>query len=140
MSILSRILGSAAAEPINAIKELVDVAFTSDEEKLDKHILMQRILQAPQMAQLEQNKVEAQHSSKYVAGWRPYIGYIAGTCIGLFYIPQLILANYLWYNECIRLQAMVPFPMSDKSLMELVYVLLGFGAYRTAEKIMRAVK
>lgn len=135
MSILSNIFGTGIAEPIVAVKDLLDTVFTSDEEKLDKKILMERVSQSPNLATIELNKKNSEHKSKFVAGWRPYIGYVAGTCIGLFYIPQLILANYLWYNACLKLDALVPFPMSDKALMELVYVLLGFAGYRTFEKL-----
>ncbi|NQV36263.1 MAG: hypothetical protein HQ515_26460, partial [Phycisphaeraceae bacterium] len=33
---------------------------------------------APSLAQIELNKIEAGHRSIFVAGWRPFIGWVCG--------------------------------------------------------------
>jgi hypothetical protein len=82
------------------------------------------------MGQLEINKVEAQHSSIFVAGWRPAIGWVC--VIGLAY-------NFLFYPILTWLVAVTgseinPPPLLSENLMELVLGMLGLGALRSFEK------
>lgn len=82
------------------------------------------------MGQLEINKVEAQHASIFVAGWRPAIGWVC--VIGLAY-------NFLFYPMLTWLVAITgaeinPPPLLSENLMELVLGMLGLGALRSFEK------
>jgi hypothetical protein len=82
------------------------------------------------MGQLEINKVEAQHASIFVAGWRPAIGWVC--VIGLAY-------NFLFYPMLTWLVAVTgaeinPPPLLSENLMELVLGMLGLGALRSFEK------
>ena len=75
------------------------------------------------MGQLEVNKVEAAHKSLFVAGWRPFVGWVAG--IGLAY--NVIIAQILgiWFTV----------PEVDPSLLTPVLMgMLGMGAMRSYEK------
>ena len=56
---------------LKTIAKVVDEIHTSEEEKLDKKILMQRIQQKLAEKQLDVNAKEATHRSVFVAGWRP---------------------------------------------------------------------
>ena len=79
--------------------------------------------------QIEVNIQEAQHQSIFVAGWRPFVGWICG--LGLAY--QAILHNLLEWLSGIYGFPVPPAPDSDV----LIYVLgglLGLGALRTYEK------
>ena len=74
--------------------------------------------------QLEINKVEAEHHSVFVSGWRPCIGWVCA--LGLFY--NVILANILgiW----------VDVPEVDTTLLVPVMMgMLGIGAMRSYEKV-----
>ena len=82
------------------------------------------------IAQIEVNKMEAQHTSLFVAGWRPAIGWIC--VIGLGY-------NFLLYPMMTWLVAVsgaefTPPPLLSENLMELVMGMLGLGALRSFEK------
>lgn len=82
------------------------------------------------MGQLEVNKVEAQHASLFVAGWRPAVGWIC--VVGLAY-------NFLAYPLLTWLVAATgaeinPPPLLSENLMELVLGMLGLGALRSFEK------
>lgn len=82
------------------------------------------------IAQIEVNKMEAQHTSLFVAGWRPAIGWIC--VIGLGY-------NFLLYPMMTWLVAVLgaeftPPPLLSENLMELVMGMLGLGALRSFEK------
>ena len=75
------------------------------------------------VGQLEVNKVEAAHKSLFVAGWRPFVGWVAG--IGLAY--NVIIAQILgiWFTV----------PEVDPSLLTPVLMgMLVMGAMRSYEK------
>ena len=81
------------------------------------------------IGQLEINAKEAQHASVFVAGWRPYIGWVCGT--GLAYAA--IIHNLLEWLATI--QGWPAPPSLDTDI--LIYVLgglLGLGSLRTYEK------
>ena len=88
-------------------------------------------LMAADLSQLEVNKAEAGHSSIFVAGWRPFVGWVCGGALAYVYIGQPI-ANWvlaMWYPGVIT-------PAIDTSvLFELVLAMLGIGGLRTFEKI-----
>ena len=80
--------------------------------------------------QLEINKVEAGHKSIFVAGWRPFIGWVCG--FGLLYVSVLeplmrFVAKMLGYTGA--------FPTIDTNLtMQVLLGMLGLVAARTREK------
>jgi len=78
------------------------------------------------VAQIELNKVEAAHKSIFVAGWRPFIGWVCG--LGLLY--NVILAPFLdiWLT--------VPEIKSDL-LYPVLLGMLGLGGMRSFEKVKR---
>ena len=79
---------------------------------------------AAQLGQLQINKMEAQHKSIFVSGWRPFIGWICGFALAYNVIFSPILS--IWYDM----------PDVDPSLLYPVLLgMLGLGAMRTGEKI-----
>jgi len=73
--------------------------------------------------QLEVNKVEAAHKSLFVAGWRPFVGWICG--IGLLYNVLIAQILSIWFEV----------PKVDPSLLTPVLMgMLGMGAMRSYEK------
>lgn len=78
------------------------------------------------------NLVEAGHKSVFVAGWRPFIGWICG--VGLFwaYIAQPIVMWYasIWHPDVAALPQ-----ISTDGLYQLVLAMLGMGGLRTFEKM-----
>jgi hypothetical protein len=88
-----------------------------------------------QLAQIDVNKEEAKHQSVFVAGWRPFIGWVCGASLALYYIPTFIVGNALWVYACMKAETLVPRPeMGIAEILGLVASLLGLGALRTAEK------
>jgi len=128
-------VGQAAAAPIEAIGNVIGKVYTSEGEKLSAQEMLERLRQNPDLWNSELNKLNAQDARLFNSGWRPYIGWICGTCVGLYYIPQFIIASYLWTIMCLEKHTLLPYPIDPTSLMELCYLMLGFGAYRSAEKL-----
>ena len=88
------------------------------------------------MAQVEVNKIEAGHSSVFVAGWRPAIGWVCAASMGLYYIPMAVMGTGLWVWACIEAGALVPRPeLGTGEIIGLVISLLGMGSLRTTEKL-----
>jgi len=83
------------------------------------------------------NLAEAQSSSLFVSGWRPGIGWVGVLALASYYIPQHLMAAFLWTKLAWAAQTLPPYPISmDDTLMQLVVGLLGLGAMRTVEKVM----
>lgn len=76
--------------------------------------------------QAEINKVEAQHRSMFVAGWRPFIGWICGIAFGFHYIAMPLLLAYT---------DMKPIEFDTNSLFTVLMGMLGLGGLRTYEKL-----
>jgi hypothetical protein len=133
MGFLSNLFGSSIKEPVEAVGNVLDKLFTSDEEKIHSQIVLEKLKQHPQELQIELNKMEAQHSSLWVAGWRPFIGWVCGFSLGCYYIPQAIISAYIWARICLDTMQLQPLP-TIAGLMDLILALLGLGMMRTAEK------
>ena len=83
------------------------------------------------MMQAETNKEEAQHRSVWVAGWRPFIGWVCGIALAWhFVLSPVIIFIAAWFN--IVLPALPQFDMG--SLMTVLMGMLGLGGLRSFEK------
>lgn len=131
MSILKWLgLGSEVAKPIDAVSNL----YTTDKARLEAQAKLEDITQKPQLAQLETNKLLAMSSNLFVSGWQPLLAWTAGFCVALYYIPQLIILNYEWGHRVLVDHIIQPFPLDPTDILNLVYLLFGFGAYHIAKK------
>lgn len=82
------------------------------------------------IAQIEVNKMEAQHTSLFVAGWRPAIGWICVTGLGY----NFLLYPMMTWLVVVTGSELAPPPLLSENLMELVMGMLGLGALRSFEK------
>ena len=119
------------ASPIMAIGNVLDKLLTSDEERENLLLLKERLYQNSAIVQAEINKIEAQHRSLFVAGWRPFIGWVCGFAllwhfIGFDFMSWLAMANG-WPKP--------PELSGTEELITIVVSLLGLGIYRTVEKL-----
>lgn len=84
------------------------------------------------LAQIEVNKVEAESNSLFRGGWRPFVGWVCG--VGLAYAA--ILDPLLRFIATVGFGYIGIFPIIDTEItMQILFGLLGLGAYRTVEKI-----
>jgi hypothetical protein len=88
------------------------------------------------MGQIEVNKVEAASKSLFVAGWRPFVGWVCA--IALLYVSLL--------EPFIRLIATVAgysgeFPQIDTNItLQVLLGMLGLGGMRSFEKYKRVAR
>lgn len=81
------------------------------------------------LAQLEINAREAQHASIFVAGWRPFFGWIGGFAFLYATIGMSVL------NWILALKSLPPLPELNMELLWVVITgMLGIGGLRTFEK------
>jgi len=113
-----------------SVMEGLDDLFTSDEEKANATLKMTELLQKPHNLQAMANIEGAKHSSVFVAGWRPAIGWVCA--IGLGY-QFLILPFAGLINAYYALPAELP-AIQAAELSTLVMSLLGLGGLRSYEK------
>ncbi len=125
------------AEPIEAVGNVLDALFTSDKERLGKQAILARIAQQPQLVQTEINRTEAGHKSLFVAGWRPFIGWVCGlSLLYNFIIRDLII----WVMSLSGSALAAPPALQLDVLTTILYALLGLGGLRTFEKLNRATR
>lgn len=115
---------------IDPLSNILD-KFVADKDLKQKleHELKTELHRA-NMAQIEVNKVEAQHRTVFVAGWRPFTGWVCATALAYHFIIEPVLVFFLsWYGVEIQL------PQFDMgSLLTVLMGMLGLGGLRTYEK------
>jgi hypothetical protein len=95
-----------------------------------KHEVTMTISKA-NLAQMEVNKAEAAHKSLFVAGWRPFIGWVCGIALAYNFIAHPILT---WYMALSFPELAPPPVLDDTTLKGVIFGMLGLGALRTGEK------
>lgn len=109
--------------------------FQGDKRQQAEAVLTQlKQVHAENMAQVEVNKAEAAHSSIFVAGWRPFIGWVCGVGLATYFLPKHLLGAYFYTVQCFAAGQALPYNVDAVGLMELVWGLLGLGVLRTADK------
>lgn len=104
---------------------------TMEQELLRQEGEITKAALATQAAQIDVNKAEAATGSLFIAGWRPFIGWVCGAALVVQYIARPLLP---WFAEVAGVT--VPaIPSLDDSIMELMMGMLGLAGVRTFEKV-----
>lgn len=82
------------------------------------------------LAQIQVNALEAQSQSTFVAGWRPYVGWICGTALAYATMiqPLITLIVRLWKPN------FEPLVIDNSQTLTVLMGLLGLGVMRTIDK------
>lgn len=129
--------GADAAKPIEAVGGVLDSLFTSDEEKLDKQAVIERLRQKPDELQAAINSIEAQHRSVFVAGWRPATGWVCVLALLYNYVVRDLIA---WGISIMDSSIPMPPALQMEHLLTILLGMLGLGAMRTVEKMNKISK
>lgn len=123
-----------AAGPIaSGLFGLIDKLFTSEDERMAAKLKVLELEKSGELAQIAVNAQEAKHDSIFVAGWRPFIGWVCGLAftwafllypVFSFFVVALGLPVDLTLVPDFDLAAMMPVLMG----------MLGLGAMRSWEK------
>ena len=83
------------------------------------------------LAQIELNKQEAAHKNIFVAGWRPFVGWICGIALAYHFILSPLIETIL-----IASGITINLPSFEFSqLSSILMGMLGLGGLRTYEKM-----
>ena len=115
---------------LKQVASVIDDLHTSEEEKLDKKILMQRIQQKLAEKQLDGNRQVASHRSVFVSGWRPAIGWMGALALGFEFILSPAIE---WYSKFAGLNLTAP-EIQTGPLLAIVTSMLGVAGLRSFEK------
>ena len=94
-------------------------------------IMAEKYAHEANMAQVGVNEVEATHASKFVAGWRPFIGWVCGVALAYHFVLSPVILFGVAFTGVV-IPALPEFDMG--SLMTVLMGMLGLGGLRTFEK------
>lgn len=117
---------------IDAVKDLAGEAIVDKDKKRELDVELERLRQAGEqriheevLAQLEVNKTEASNGSIFVAGWRPFVGWVCGVGLAAQAIVLPLLSATLGLE----------YQLDTELLMLTLGGMLGIGGMRTYEKV-----
>lgn len=123
-------LGDTIAKPIKAVGDL----YTTDKARIEAETKLEEVQQKPTLAQIQTNSILAASQNVFKSSWQPLVGWSAGFLILLYYAPQLIIITIVWGGNCLDTGIITPFPMKPDELLNLVWLLFGFGGYSLINK------
>lgn len=120
-------IGSLAKDVRSAITGEI-----SPEKKAEIEAKILELESQAMQAQMAVNAREAENAATLVSGWRPFVGWVCGFALLYNYI---VLPLSAWLAS-FAMVSVPPLPALDTGeLMTLLFGMLGFGAYRTFEKV-----
>lgn len=128
-----------AFDPVTAVLgiggKLIDRLWPDPEKKAAAQLELIKLQQSGELAaiagQLEINKIEAAHTSVFVSGWRPAVGWISALGLGIQFVVNPLIT---WASAFVGRP--IVFPNLDLSLLlTLLGGMLGLGGLRTYEKV-----
>lgn len=123
---------SVVAGIVSAVAGVADELFTSDEERARVDLERHRIDAALITGQLSVNAVEARHNSVFVAGWRPFIGWVGGFSLAYQFLLYPLL---LWGVALSGVDIIAPPVLDADELWVLVSGMLGIAGMRSFDKL-----
>lgn len=131
-----------AALITSLVPDLLDRLLPDPGAAADAKLKLVELAQRGELAQLDAatqlalsqnnvNAVEAASNRLFVAGWRPFVGWICACAIGFKYIggPLLVMIA-AWFGHAVELP-----DVGADDLMVLLGGMLGLGTLRTVEKV-----
>jgi len=112
------------------VRKLAELKQKGDSEALNAQVQLM-------LGQIEINKVEASSKSVFVAGWRPFIGWIGGAAMTYQFVIYPLL---VWAWRIAQVKGTIPVdvappPVLDTgALFSIVTGMLGIGAMRSHDK------
>jgi Protein of unknown function (DUF3154). len=123
---------------IDTIGKVADDLFTSDEERLQ--VALQERAMGVELAkgQLDVNKAEAMHHAVFVAGWRPFIGWVGGIALAYQFViyPLMTWGWALFQARGWVPEAITPPPVLEADELWVILTgMLGIAGLRSFDKV-----
>jgi hypothetical protein len=116
------------------LRKLEELKQTGDLAQLNAHVQLM-------LGQISINLKEAEHKSLFVAGWRPFVGWVGG--VGLAWsVIVYPMVSWVWawlrptYTDALGAVVLVPMPPAvDAGILVTVLMgMLGIGTMRSFDK------
>ena len=131
-------LGKTAIEKIwpdptkraEEMRKLEELKQKGDLAQLNAHVQLM-------LAQINVNAQEAKHKSVFVAGWRPFIGWVGGIALAYQFVlyPLLLWAWSILEVNAVIPKGIVPPPVMDSgALWTIITGMLGIAGMRSYDK------
>ena len=131
MTWYAKLLGIDPVKAATGIVDAIDRFVETPEERKAADLLLMKAQQEPDKWQAEINKIEAHHRSVFIAGWRPFIGWVGGVGLAFHFIVSPL---FEWIVVIIGSDVTAP-QLNTEGLISIVLALLGLAATRTYEKM-----
>lgn len=133
--IIGKIAGAAQDVFGTTSADAVKAQMDADASKLEQFKTALQALAASDIAQDKVNEVEAASPMFFVAGWRPFIGWVCGFGLAYQYIALPFL-TWLLALVAVSIGKTIPAlpPLDIASLLTLVGGMLGLGTLRYMDK------
>lgn len=122
---------------IDGVKDIVSEVIVDKDKKIqieaELEFLRDRAgerLHQEMMGQMSINRTEAASRSIFVAGWRPFIGWVCGAAVSWSFVIGPLVE---WISRLFGWQGSMP-ELDVGQLMTLVLAMLGVGAMRSYDK------
>ena len=133
-----------AFDPISSIVQVVgtvlDKVLPDPKAKAEAIQKLTELQQSGDLAiiagQNDINKVEAANPNLFVAGWRPFVGWVCGAALAF----QLVVAPVIMWGYQIGGHPVALPAMQTELLTTLLIGMLGLGGMRTVEKLQGVAK
>mgnify|MGYP003663623794 CR=1 FL=1 len=130
---------SVIAGIVNSVVGVADELFTSDEERARVELERYQIEASLVKGQLDVNAQEAKHKSVFVAGWRPFVGWIGGAALAYQFLlyPLLLWLVALAQGGGYLSEFEAPPVLDADVLFSIVTAMLGIAGMRSYDKSKR---
>lgn len=122
---------------IESVGKVASDLITTDKERLEMALREKELDQRLDMTQIGVNQTEAQHSSIFVAGWRPAIGWIGAAALAYqFLLYPIMLWGWTWMQGMgwIPRELTPPPVLEADQLWVILSGILGIAGMRSFEK------
>lgn len=114
---------------LNLGSKILDILGLDPETKAKAQVALMDAAQRGDLAQLNVNITEASSASLFVAGWRPFVGWVCASAMAFNFIglPLLGWISAIWVIP-------IPIPLDLTTMLPVLLGMLGLGGMRTYEK------
>lgn len=140
---MAPLLGALIAKGVDIIGRFIP----DPQEKAKAQLELMQIQQASEFKEIEArlqeqqmqsdiNRQEAAHASIWVAGWRPFIGWVCGAGLALQFI---LFPMVFWIGQMADVAIIMP-QLPFEMIMTMLGGMLGIGSMHTYEKVKGVVR
>ena len=129
-AILAPLLGLAST----VIDRVIPDKAAAEKAKLEMEAALQSQEFSLALEQIKVNAVEAGSTNWFVAGWRPCVGWLGAFSLGY----AALLEPFARFIAKVGFGYVGAFPVLDTTItMQILFGILGLGAYRSYEKVKK---